>query len=363
MQIYLVGGAVRDKLLGLPVKERDWVVVGATRQDMLDLGYKQVGRDFPVFLHPKTQEEYVLARTERKKGHGYGGFEVHADPGVSLEEDLLRRDLTINAIAEDRHGKLIDPFNGKKDLTEKTLKHVSKAFEEDPLRVLRLARFAAKLPGFKIHTETLDLCRNITQNGELQYLTPERIWQEWVKVCHTKKPGIFIDILTKVRAWSVIMPHCARPEIDIENLNKLAVKLQGEILFTVIGLYLEQEKYENYLQSQAIPTKTRDLARLVYMLYDKYGSFRGGSDAINQLLQKTDALRRSDRFRQALEVVQYTNPNTSEEPQMIERWMNLVNLLQEVRPDKQWLQDKAIQINTALQAKRKSVIEDWQKTL
>ncbi|MFU2364762.1 MAG: fused tRNA nucleotidyltransferase/2',3'-cyclic phosphodiesterase/2' nucleotidase/phosphatase Cca, partial [Enterobacteriaceae bacterium] len=176
MKIYLVGGAVRDALLGLPVKDRDWVVVGSTPQEMLDAGYQQVGRDFPVFLHPQTHEEYALARTERKSGSGYTGFTCYAAPDVTLEDDLKRRDLTINALAQDDNGEIIDPYNGLGDLQNRLLRHVSPAFGEDPLRVLRVARFAARYAhlGFRIADETLTLMREMTHAGELEHLTPER---------------------------------------------------------------------------------------------------------------------------------------------------------------------------------------------
>ena len=184
VQIYLVGGAVRDQMLGLTVKDRDHVVVGATEQQMLALGYRQVGKDFPVFLHPQTQEEYALARTERKIGRGYGGFSCYASPDVTLEQDLLRRDLTINAMALDADGKLYDPFNGQQDLQQRLLRHVSPAFVEDPLRVLRVARFAARFAaqGFTVAAETLTLMQQIAASGELQALTAERVWQELEKV-------------------------------------------------------------------------------------------------------------------------------------------------------------------------------------
>ena len=170
MKIYLVGGAVRDKLLGLPIKDRDWVIVGARQQDILDLGYAQVGNDFPVFLHPKTKEEYALARTERKSGRGYGGFTFHASPEVTLEEDLIRRDLTINAMAEDDQQNLTDPYHGQRDLEARILRHVSPAFAEDPLRVLRVARFAARYAGlgFTVASETLELMRQLSESGELE---------------------------------------------------------------------------------------------------------------------------------------------------------------------------------------------------
>ena len=181
MKVYLVGGAVRDKLLGLPVKEKDWVVVGSTAQEMKDKGYKQVGKDFPVFINPKTGEEYALARTERKSGHGYAGFEFDTNPNVTLEEDLARRDLTINAIAQDEDGTLIDPFNGQEDIKNKKLRHVSDAFSEDPLRVLRVARFKANLKNFEITKETLQKIEKVVTSNEMKYLTGERVWLELIK--------------------------------------------------------------------------------------------------------------------------------------------------------------------------------------
>ena len=181
MKVYLVGGAVRDKLLGIPVKEKDWVVVGSTPQEMRDKGYKQVGKDFPVFINPKTGEEYALARTERKSGHGYTGFEFDTNPNVTLEEDLARRDLTINAIAQDEDGTLIDPFNGQEDIKNKKLRHVSDAFSEDPLRVLRVARFKANLKNFEITKETLQKIEKVVTSNEMKYLTGERIWLELIK--------------------------------------------------------------------------------------------------------------------------------------------------------------------------------------
>ena len=181
MKVYLVGGAVRDKLLGIPVKEKDWVVVGSTPQEMRDKGYKQVGKDFPVFINPKTGEEYALARTERKSGHGYTGFEFDTNPNVTIEEDLARRDLTINAIAQDEDGTLIDPFNGQEDIKNKKLRHVSDAFSEDPLRVLRVARFKANLKNFEITKETLQKIEKVIISNEMKYLTGERIWLELIK--------------------------------------------------------------------------------------------------------------------------------------------------------------------------------------
>lgn len=209
MQTYLVGGAVRDALLELPVSERDWVVVGATPEDMLAQGYQQVGKDFPVFLHPETHEEYALARTERKVGRGYTGFACDSSPEVTLEQDLLRRDLTINAIAQDQNGKLIDPYNGQQDLADKQLRHVSPAFSEDPLRVLRLARFAARFAhlGFTVASETQELLRAMSNSGELNDLVAERVWQECAKALATPNPQQFIRVLRDCDALRVILPE------------------------------------------------------------------------------------------------------------------------------------------------------------
>ncbi len=209
MKIYKVGGAVRDKLLGIDSSDTDYVVVGSDEKSMLDAGFAKVGHDFPVFLHPTTHEEYALARTERKNGQGYFGFICSFDPSVTLEEDLIRRDLTINAMAEDEHGNIIDPYGGQNDLKDHLLRHVSSAFVEDPLRVLRVARFAAKLYhlGFHVADETLDLMRTMSESGELSSLTPERVWQELYKALNTRNPEIFIEVLRDCGALKEVLPE------------------------------------------------------------------------------------------------------------------------------------------------------------
>ncbi|MFJ5453105.1 multifunctional CCA addition/repair protein [Pectobacterium jejuense] len=213
MKIYLVGGAVRDSLLGLPVTEKDWVVVGATPENLLSQGYQQVGKDFPVFLHPVSRDEYALARTERKSGKGYTGFVCHAAPDVTLEQDLLRRDLTINAIARTEQGDLIDPYHGRRDLENHVLRHVSDAFSEDPLRVLRVARFAARFAhlGFQIAEETMALMQKMAHEGELAYLTPERVWKETEKALGTSSPDVYFQVLRDCGALAVLFP-------EIDNL-------------------------------------------------------------------------------------------------------------------------------------------------
>jgi len=242
MKTYLVGGAVRDQLLEYPVKERDWVVVGATVKEMLELGYQQVGKDFPVFLHPKTKDEHALARTERNIALGYKGFEVHASPDVTLEEDLIRRDLTINAIAEDEDGKLYDPYNGQQDLKNKLLRHVSPAFSEDPVRVLRVARFAARYAhlGFTVADETNELMRSMVESGEVDSLVAERVWQEFHKALGERNPEVFIEVLKNCGALKVILPEIEalfgvpqpiehHPEIDT-GIHTLMVLQQACLL-------------------------------------------------------------------------------------------------------------------------------------
>ncbi|MCF7363094.1 multifunctional CCA addition/repair protein [Vibrio diazotrophicus] len=239
MQVYLVGGAVRDKLLDIPVYDKDWVVVGSSPDEMLSQGFTAVGKDFPVFLHPKTKQEYALARTERKSGAGYTGFECHFAPDVTLEEDLIRRDLTINAMAQAEDGTLIDPYGGQRDLNDRILRHVSDAFIEDPLRVLRLARFAAKLShlGFRVAEETMALMAQIASSGELEHLTAERVWQEWHKSLSTKNPEVFLSVLRDCGALKVVLPELDRlfgvpqpekwhPEIDT-GIHTLMVAKQA----------------------------------------------------------------------------------------------------------------------------------------
>ena len=212
LNVFLVGGAVRDKLLARSVKDKDYLVVGSTVDDMLALGYQQVGKDFPVFLHPKTKSEYALARTERKQGQGYTGFSCYFAPDVTIEEDLKRRDLTVNAMAMDNNGNIIDPFHGQQDLANRVLRHVSDAFVEDPLRVLRVARFAARYHsyGFSIAPETLTLMTQLSQSGELVSLTPERVWQEMQRSLQDDHPEVFFEVLHQCQALKVLWP-----ELDI----------------------------------------------------------------------------------------------------------------------------------------------------
>ncbi|WP_346838714.1 multifunctional CCA addition/repair protein [Microbulbifer sp. SAOS-129_SWC] len=237
MKIYLVGGAVRDALLGRTVHERDWVVVGADEQQMRERGFSPVGKDFPVFLHPDTREEYALARTERKSGHGYGGFSVHAAPDVTLEQDLLRRDLTINAMAESESGELVDPYGGRADLDARLLRHVSPAFAEDPLRILRVARFAARYHhlGFTIADDTMALMRQMVEEGEVEHLVAERVWKEVSRALTEPAPDVFIRVLRQCGALAILLPELEalfgvpqppkyHPEIDTGEHVLLALR-------------------------------------------------------------------------------------------------------------------------------------------
>ncbi|MEP0201369.1 MAG: multifunctional CCA addition/repair protein [Halioglobus sp.] len=335
MTTYLVGGAIRDTLLSHPVHERDWVVVGATPQQMLDMGYQQVGKDFPVFLHPKTKDEYALARTERKSGRGYTGFAVHCDPDVTLEEDLIRRDLTINAMAQDSQGNIIDPYGGQTDLANKVLRHVSDAFVEDPLRVLRTARFAARYAhlGFSVAPETLALMSEIVSQGELAHLPAERIWVEIDKALGERNPDVFIEVLRECGALAKLIPELDalfgvpqpeehHPEIDsgVHTLMALrqAVEMTDacDVRFAVLlhdlgkGTTPEQELPRHIAhevrgiklviaacQRLKPPNQYRDLALKAcefHLLSHRALELRGKT--LLKLLTATDALRRPDRF-------------------------------------------------------------------
>jgi tRNA nucleotidyltransferase (CCA-adding enzyme) len=336
VKTYLVGGAVRDALLGLRAAEHDWVVVGSTPDEMLDKGFKQVGASFPVFLHPKTSEEYALARTEKKQGHGYHGFKVDFHAGVTLEEDLQRRDLTINAIAQDEKGNLFDPYDGQKDLEKRVLRHVSGAFVEDPLRVLRVARFAARFAdfGFRVHDTTLALMREITLSGELQHLAAERVWREFERAMTTQKPSEFISVLREVRALEVLLPEVNNlfgvpqpeqyhPEIDtgIHVLMALdaAAGLSGgaaNIVFAVLlhdlGKALTDKQYwpshvrhesegvplvDAVCERLKVPNAVHDLARKVCASHLRcHRILEARPVTVLRLLEKLDVFRQPQRL-------------------------------------------------------------------
>ena len=347
MKVYLVGGAVRDQLLGLPVKDRDWIVVGADPATLLSLGYQQVGKDFPVFLNPKTKEEYALARTERKSSAGYTGFICDFSPTITLEQDLIRRDLTINAMAQSEDGEIIDPYGGKQDLENRILRHISPAFSEDPLRVLRVARFAARYHslGFKIASETLALMTELALSGELQHLTTERIWLETEKALNEKNPEIYFETLHKTGALSVLFseidalhgvpnPVKHHPEVDsfihtmlvlkqavnlTENnpiLNKSAVRFAA--ICHDLGKALTPQNIlpHHYGHEQAgikptrslckrlkVPSYFQELAELTCEFHTHiHKAFELRAETVITLFNRFDVWRKPQRFQEFLQV-------------------------------------------------------------
>lgn len=306
MKIYLVGGAVRDKLLDLPVKERDWVVVGATPQQMLDRGFRQVGKEFPVFLHPKTNEEYALARIERKFQPGYKGFTFVTSPDVSLEEDLQRRDLTINAMAETEDGTLIDPYHGKEDLDRHILRHVSPAFAEDPVRILRIGRFLARYAykGFHVAPETISLMRQMVLAGEVDALVAERVWKELDRALSEKNPDMFFSVLAECGALPKLFPGV---QVDGKGMKALvaAEKISdiSAIRFAALLHDLPDQKYAvNALcNNYRVPNEYRELAILTTQYYqDAFNSKQFSAEKILKLLQALDVFRREERFKKWL---------------------------------------------------------------
>ena len=346
MQIYMVGGAVRDRLLGLPVQDHDWVVVGATPEQMLELGYLPVGRDFPVFLHPETREEYALARTERKSGRGYKGIIVFTSPDVTIEDDLARRDLTINAIAAradwtgaegQKDPEFIDPFHGRRDLRAKVLRHVTAAFREDPVRILRLARFAARFHDFTIAPETMALLREMVQEGEADHLVPERVWQELARGLMEDHPARLFDVLRECGALRVVLPELDRlwgvpqrpeyhPEVDtgvhvmmvLQQAARLRAPLpvrwaclmhdlgKGTTPADVLPRHIGHEaRSARLLRAVAerlrVPTECTELAEVVAR---EHGNIHRSADlnaaALVRLLERCDAFRKPARFADVL---------------------------------------------------------------
>ena len=341
MQIYMVGGAVRDKLLGRPVNDHDWVVVGATPEQMLAQGYLPVGRDFPVFLHPETREEYALARTERKSGRGYRGFVVQSSPDVTLEEDLSRRDLTINSIASstDESGatRLFDPYHGENDLRARVLRHVTDAFREDPVRILRVARFAARFTDFTVAPETMQLMREMVQHGEVDHLVPERVWQELARGLMEEKPSRMFEVLRDCGALQVLLPEVARlwgvpqraeyhPEVDtgvhLMMVLDMAARLQAPLTVRFACLAHDlgkgttpahvlprhighEERSARLLRTLAerlrVPVDCRETADVVAREHGNiHRSSALSAAALVRLLERCDAIRKPERFTEIL---------------------------------------------------------------
>jgi tRNA nucleotidyltransferase (CCA-adding enzyme) len=317
MKIYLVGGAVRDKLLNIPVKDRDWVVLNATPETMLAKGFLPVGQDFPVFLHPATKEEYALARTERKSGHGYKGFTFHTSPDVTLQEDLARRDLTINAIAEDEQGNLIDPYGGQNDLKQKQLRHVSSAFQEDPLRILRVARFAARFHslGFEIAPETLSMMQAMVNSGEASYLVVERVWQETLRALAEPAPEIYFKTLFDCQAMGTVLqewiPFLQEGSTGLNALKKAASMSAREVIRFAVTFAPNPtqslEELKTLFTRVRCPSDFSDLATLTFQhceaVMNDWKSLDG--EGLMTLFEKTDAVRRPERFSDFLESVSF----------------------------------------------------------
>jgi tRNA nucleotidyltransferase (CCA-adding enzyme) len=338
MRTYLVGGAVRDALMGLAGSDRDWVVVGGTPEALVAQGYQPVGRDFPVFLHPDTHEEYALARTERKTARGYHGFAVHAAPDVTLEEDLARRDLTINAIAQDEHGHRTDPYGGERDIAAHVLRHVTDAFREDPVRILRVARFAARFPKFTVAPETMTLMREMVASGEADALVSERVWQELSRGLMAAQPSRMLQVLRACGALQRLLPEVDKlygvpqraeyhPEIDtgihlemvLDQSARLNAPLEvrfaclchdlgkgttpADVLPRHIGHEQRSEKLTRALcQRWRVPVECKELAELVAREHGNIHQSLGfGAEAVLRLLVRCDALRRPERFLLALQ--------------------------------------------------------------
>jgi tRNA nucleotidyltransferase (CCA-adding enzyme) len=338
MKTYLVGGAVRDALMGLAGSDRDWVVVGGTPEALVAQGYQPVGRDFPVFLHPDTHEEYALARTERKTARGYHGFAVHASPDVTLEEDLARRDLTINAIAQDEHGQRTDPYGGERDIAAKVLRHVTEAFREDPVRILRLARFAARFPDFTVAPETMTLMREMVTEGEVDALVSERVWQELSRGLMGAQPSRMLQVLRECGALQRLLPEIDKlygvpqraeyhPEIDtgihlemvLDASTHMNAPLEvrfaclchdlgkgttpADVLPRHIGHEQRSEKLTRALCTRwRVPVECKELAELVAREHGNIHQSLGfGAEAVLRLLVRCDALRRPERFLLALQ--------------------------------------------------------------
>ena len=337
MQIYMVGGAVRDALLGLPVQDRDWVVVGATPEALAAQGYVPVGKDFPVFLHPASREEYALARTERKTAQGYRGFAVHAAPDVTLEEDLARRDLTINAIAQGADGTLTDPYGGQRDIAARVLRHVTEAFAEDPVRILRVARFAARFPNFSIAPDTVALMQRMVTDGEVDALVPERVWQELARGLMAQQPSRMFEVLRACGALTKLLPEVARlwgvpqradyhPEVDtgvhLMMVLDMAAQLQApiEVRFACLGHDLgkgttpqaewprhigHEERSARLLKALCLRLRVpNDCSELAEVVAREHGNIHRsgefGAAALVRLLERCDAFRKPERFADIL---------------------------------------------------------------
>lgn len=312
LNVYVVGGAVRDALLGLSPGDRDWVVVGTTPEEMVRRGFIPVGGDFPVFLHPRTKEEYALARTERKSGRGYKGFTFYTGTDVTLEQDLARRDLTVNAIAQTSLGELVDPLGGVRDLQQKVFRHVGEAFEEDPVRILRLARFATRFVDFTIAPETLELCRRMVQSGEVDALVPERVWQELSRGLMGARPSRMLDVLVQVGAAARVLPGWVDAQ-RVRDLLDLAAQTSLPLAARYAVFSLETPDLQPLCKALRVPTECADAARLLSVVLEGI-SADWNAENVLALIERCDGLRKPDRLRMLFQTAQLVAPLP------IERW-------------------------------------------
>lgn len=334
MKIYLVGGAVRDELLGLTVKERDWLVVGATPEDMFRLGYRAVGKNFPVFLHPETHEEYALARTEKKTGRGYKGFHFYASPEVTLEQDLKRRDLTINAMAKSLSGELIDPYGGRLDLEKKILRHVSPAFVEDPVRLLRVARFSARFGDFTIHESTQKLMQGLVSSGEINYLVAERIWKELNQSLSEVYPVRFFEVLRGCGALDVLFPEFSEFIPIQDSLKKITLGSSSPLLrFAGLLSSLMPEYINKICQKLRVPKEYKTLALLVTRQNNHYleAIQKKNAELTLYLLENVDAFRRPKQFQNFLTVCAALYEPEGSKP-IKKQWQYLYQITQQIKP-------------------------------
>ena len=350
LQIFSVGGALRDALLNQAVKDKDWVVVGGTPEEMTQLGYATVGKDFPVFLHPTSHEEYALARTERKSGRGYKGFTFYTGAEVTLEEDLKRRDLTVNAIAQSLTGERVDPLKGVQDLRAKILRHVGPAFEEDPVRILRLARFTARFTEFAVAPETLLLCHNMVASGEVDALVPERVWQELSRGLMSEQPSRMLELLAEVGAASRIMPELLLSP-RIKDLVDRVAQQDLPLASRYAVLCLETSELKAFATRLRVPSECADMARLLPLvlasmsqLSEKLSSGKEGAndglrslnevghaledaehaDAVLSLFETCDALRKPERFESLLQTAGCVDEVVSALREVWQSWLQIV---------------------------------------
>lgn len=367
MQIYLVGGAVRDELLNRKIKERDYVVVGATPEQLLNLGYQQVGKDFPVFLHPKTKDEYALARLERKQGQGYTGFVCEFSPSVSLEDDLKRRDLTVNAIAKADDGNLIDPYGGKQDLDNRILRHVSSAFSDDPLRILRVARFAARYHylGFTIADETKTLLKQMVRKGELKTLTPERVWLECEKSLSDGAFAEFLQTLAELNALTAISPALAK-QWDDALYQKIKARFNyanehkvfdTALLFCQATSSLHYDEITAIAQTIRLPNEVRDLARYVVQHQQLLTAKAINPDLLLSSCNRLDLWRRPERFTALLNALEINQCRKLEHQQTL---LQASHEARAVNPQQFIAQGiKGADIKTALEQARLAVFKRY----